>query len=270
MLGKLKFWDGNDPTARLIDGKPTSREDILAALAPTRFQMQQAPQEPYWTFHMGELYSAVDSTTQAVEHLNRALEIDAAYAPAAALLSKIYYVSENLEAGVNLLDGFISRNTTAPDALRAALALHLEALGDIEQAQSMLNSASTDTKEVRAARTFVSLRGSDLDNVLGTAKQTLEEDSRSAANHNNYGIALLIAGRPDAARRSFKTALKFNDRLPGALYNLAIVETFYFFDKDAGREWFSRYKQYASDDPDDLASHFSADVSKRSNAETSE
>jgi hypothetical protein len=51
------------------------------------------------------------------------------------------------------------------------------------------------------------------------------------------------------------------------MYNMAIVEAFYFFDKDAGREWFARYKQLASDDPDDLTSVFGADVSTLSKTE---
>ena len=44
---------------------------------------------------------------------------------------------------------------------------------------------------------------------------------------------------------------------------MAIVEAFYFFNEEAGRKWFARYKQFASDDPDDLTSVLGTDVSKR-------
>ena len=117
-----------------------------------------------------------------------------------------------------------------------------------------------NSKEVQTARTFVSLRGDDLQSVLETAKQTLHADPQRAANHNNYGIALLCSGRPAEARKFFLAALDLDDKLPGAMYNMAIVEAFYFFNEDAGRKWFSRYKEYSNEDPDDLAVLFGTDL----------
>jgi Tfp pilus assembly protein PilF len=93
------------------------------------------------------------------------------------------------------------------------------------------------------------------------ARMALEADPASAANHNNHGIALLYAGRPDAARQAFLDALERDAALPGALYNLAIVEAFYFFDEDAARGWFDRYVATGSrDDPDDLSAHFGLEL----------
>ena len=31
------------------------------------------------------------------------------------------------------------------------------------------------------------------------------------------------------------------------------MDTYYFYDEEAGRQWFARYQTLASDDPDDLA-----------------
>jgi tetratricopeptide (TPR) repeat protein len=211
---------------------------------------------------MGELYAAVDSTALAVSHLQAALRVDANYAPAVALLSKILYDTGYYEEGVAMLEDFVDRNADAPDALRAALALHLEALGEIEQAQSVLDLCSGSSKEARAARTFVYLMGTETPPVLETAEQAVKDNPKSAANRNNYGIALLHAGRPDEARKEFLKALELNDKLPGAFYNMAIVEAFYFFNEEKGREWFQRYRQYASDDPDDLATQLSTDLSR--------
>lgn len=265
----LAFWRSDDPAAA-IQAETASPDQLADALRVTREKMALAPQEPYWAFHMGELYAAVDSTAQAFSYLQVALDLDAAYAPAVALLSKIYYQAGHFEQAVVLLDDFIARHPTAPDALRAALALHLEALGDADRAQKVLDGCSASSKEARAARTFVSLRGDDDPVLLDSAKQVLADNPRSAANHNNYGIALLNAGRPYEAREAFLEALALNGHLPGAMYNMAIVETFYFFDKEAGRGWFDRYRRLANDDPDDLTSVFGADVSKLSKPETTE
>ena len=263
----LTFWDNGNPTANLENGKRANPERVADALQVTREKMRLAPREPYWTFRMGELYAAVDSTAQAFSHLQAALVLDPGYAPAAALLSKLYYEVGMFEPAVTLLDNFITHNSNAPDALRAALALHLEALGDLDRANAVLDQCSSTSKDARATRTFVSLRGDDFQSVMETAKQVLDDNPNSAANHNNYGITLLHAGRPYEARKAFQDALALNDKLPGALYNMAIVETFYFFDEDAGRQWFARYRQYSSDDPDDLASTLGNDLSKATSAD---
>ena len=259
----VPLWPGGDADGPLIDGKTASPEQVATVIEATRAKAQLAPQEPYWPFRMGELYAAVDSTSQAVTHLQKALDIDTAYAPAVALLSKIYYEAELYEDAIVMLEDFLTRNPDAPDAVRAALALHLEAVGDVDTAQAVLAQCSGNSKEVRATRTFVSLRDDDLQAALASAKQALDDNGNSAANHNNYGVALLWAGRPDDARRAFKNALKLDDKLPGALYNMAIVEAFYFFDEEKGRKWFARYRKYASDDPDNLASVLGTDLSKR-------
>jgi tetratricopeptide (TPR) repeat protein len=261
---------GHSPDDDLASIRDADPERVAAALAATQAKMHSAPNEPYWPFHRGELYAALDSTTQAISNLQAALTVDPEYAPAAALLSKLYYDTERYEEAVPLLEDFLSRNNDAPDALRAALALHLEAVGNVDRAQAVLNDCSASSKEARAARTFVSLRGDDMQSALDAAKLALEDDPRSAVNHNNYGIALLFAGRPVEARDAFSDALELNDRLPGALYNMAIVEAFYFFNEEAGRRWFERYKKYADKDPDDLETLFRTDVTTLSNSKAAE
>ena len=264
----LGFWSGDSQT-RLSEGT-ASQSELDAALAEARAQMDMAPVEPYWPYRMGQLYAAADSLSNAVVYLQAALDRNPDYAPALSLMSKLQYNAGSHNQAVVMLEDYLARNPTAPDAVRAALALHLEAIGDIERAEAVLNECDGDSREVRTARTFVSLRGDDFASVLETARQALEANPHSAANHNNYGIALLYAGQPEEAREAFRQALRIDRALPGALYNMAIVETFYFFDEEKGREWFERYKQHASADPDDLESVFSADVSVRLKPEAPE
>ena len=264
----LRFGSG-DPESRIADGT-ASQSEVDAALLEARASMEQSPSEPYWPYRMGQLYATADSLTNAVVYLQAALDRDPDYAPAVSLMSKLQYNGGVHNQAIVMLESYISRNPGAPDAMRAALALHLEAIGDLERAEAVLGECADDSREVRTARTFVSLRGDNLASVLETAERALEANPKSAANHNNYGIALLYAGRPEEAREAFAEALEINEALPGALYNMAIVETFYFFDEEKGRRWFEQYKQHASADPDDLESVFSADVSMRIKPEAPE
>jgi tetratricopeptide (TPR) repeat protein len=241
-------------------------KQISDALLFAGEKMRLHPDEPYWPFRLAELYTAADSTTRAMAFLDYTLDLDSGHAPAATLLSKHHYELQDYDAGIDLLEDFVSRNNDAPDAVRAALALHLEAVGDVAAAHAVLKQCRSSSQEVRAAQTFVSLRDDDTEAAIVAAKRALDSNSRSGANHNNYGIALLLAGRPGDARESFLDALELDNELPGALYNMAIVETFYFFDEAKGRTWFIRYKQYASADPDDLASVFGADLTENFNA----
>ena len=248
------------------DARSMKPEQAVDQLTSTRAQLALAPNEPYWAFRMGELYAAADSSALAMQYLQKSLAADGSYQPAAALLSKLYYDAGMFAQGVDLLDGFVARNPQASDEIKAALALQLDAAGDAARADLVLAQCGAESEAAQSARAYVTLRGQDPKSALAGAKQALDADDSSAANHNNYGIALLHAGRPVEAREHFKNALSIDKKLPGALYNMAIVEAFYFFDEAAGREWFAKYKQVASDDPDDLAARFGAKVTASGNA----
>jgi tetratricopeptide (TPR) repeat protein len=251
--------DGDSP-------KPLERAEAVDQLAATRARMAASPDEPYWSFRMAELYAAADSSALAMRYASSALGDDPGYAPAASLLSQLYYDAGMYAQGADLLDGFVARNPHAPDEIRVALALHLDALGETARADEVLAQCSGGSKDAVQARTYVALRGQNPKSALASAKQALDRDDASASNHNNYGIALLHAGRPVEAREHFKRALSIDDELPGALYNMAIVEAFYFFDDSTGREWFARYRKVATEDPDDLASRFGTKVTASGNA----
>jgi Tfp pilus assembly protein PilF len=248
---------GGGPEPARVEPQDAPKLDVFAQ---TRAHMQSAPSEPYWAFHLGELYVAADSTAAAIQSLNAALTIDPDYAPAVSLLSKIYYDVKMHPQAVTLLEAYLSRHADAPDALRAGLALHYEAMNDGDKADATLKSCAADAPEAQSARVLAWLRHNDAAGMLDASKRALD-NNKSAANYNNYGIALLATGRPAEARDAFRSALDIDGALPGALYNMAIVESFYFFDDGAGRDWYTRYLRVASDDPDNLKAHFESDVS---------
>ncbi|MCP4573439.1 MAG: tetratricopeptide repeat protein [bacterium] len=237
-----------------------------AAFSPEEIHRQRvlAPGQPFWPFQMATRQLDAGQTAPARAYLDTALTLDPNYAPAVSLLSKIQYDTGEYEQAASMLKGFLARNPDAPDAVRVALALHLQALAEPRESAVHLAACDDRSGPVQTALTIAHLQGDDFQNSLPRARQALEKHPGSAANHNNHGIALLYAGRPVAARRAFLHALEIAPELPGPLYNLAIVENFYFFDEQAGRSYFRRYRTAARDrlaiDPDDLGATLGDDA----------
>lgn len=137
-------------------------------------------------------------------------------------------------------------------AVRAALAVHLEALGRADEASATLAPCAAGDAAVARARTWLNLRGDGFAGALADAELAVSQAPTSAADRNNLGIALLYAGRPVEAREAFLSARDLDPRLPGALYNLAIVESVYFFDDAAAGRWLDAYRRLSDEDPDGI------------------
>ena len=264
-------WLGHSPYDDLTSIRDADPERVAAALTATQIKMHSAPDEPYWPFHMGELFSAVDSTEQAIDHLQTALAIDPAYAPAAALLSKLYYETELYDQAVALLDDFLSRDQDAPDALRAALALHLEALGNVDRAQAVLNDCSASSKEARAPRGPLSRFAATTCSRPWTRRnwpwRTIPAARLITTTTVSRSCSLAVPWR--RARR-FWTLSNSTISFRARCTTWQSSKHFIFFDEEAGRRWFERYKQYADKDPDDLETLFRTDVTTLSNSEATE
>ncbi|HEY6867956.1 MAG TPA: tetratricopeptide repeat protein, partial [Candidatus Eisenbacteria bacterium] len=221
------------------------------------------PREPYWPYRLAELDVALDSLPQAESALKAALSRDATYAPALALLSKLYYDAGRSREAVALLEPVRARPEAFPDPARqillAGLALHEAALGRTDLAGAALAAAGpSDAPEAGSARVYVMLRGERPDSAAGPAAAALHDDPHSAANQNNYGITRLRAGDPAAARRAFLAAIDRDPDLPGPYYNLAILDKYYLFEDDDAARWFDAYWKRSHADPDSLARVFEA------------
>ena len=176
-------------------------------------------------------------------------------APALSRLSKIFWDEGRYQEGVDLLESARTSAMRFPDELLAALALHHDALGDTEiaaQLTATLESRVHDWSRDGSAVTFLRLRGDSFATAEDVAERAVKANG-SAPNWNNLGIALLYAGKPEAARDAFLKARDKDSTLPGPLYNLAIVDRFYRFDDDGARDWFRKYRSLSSEDPDGLA-----------------
>lgn len=181
---------------------------------------------------------------------------------ALARLSRILWDGKRHEDGVAAIEQARAAGTSLDDALLTALALHHDALGHADVADSLarlLEQRVSDWSREGSAIAYLRLRGDTFEDSEAIARRALDANP-SAANHNNLGIALLYAGRPADARKSFLTAVDLDPELPGPLYNLAIVDRFYRFDEESAREWFRKYRTLSADDPDGLAELLSVKV----------
>lgn len=165
------------------------------------------------------------------------------------------------DEAIALLSPWLAAHPGPEPEVRAALAIHQEAAGQPEAAKATLADGPVAAPATARARTWLGLRGDDFGAVLEDARRAVAAAPRSAPDRNNLGIALLYAGRPREAREEFLAARELDPELPGALYNLAIVESVYFFDDAAARRWLAAYRRLDAADPDGLFATLGGELS---------
>ncbi len=217
-----------------------------------------APLEPYWPYRLAQMFVEIDSLSAAEASLRASLEREPSYAPALALLSKLYFGSRRHAEGIALLEA-ARKQGAVPDELLAGLAMHYDALDQPEQARAILATlADPGRASIRPARVFVMLRGETPDDAVKDAVKAVGDEPKSAVHQNNFGITKLRAGDVRAARAAFMAAIEIDSKLPGPYYNLAILEKFYGLDDRAAKRWFDAYWKRSHDDPDSLQPTFGA------------
>lgn len=218
-------------------------------LTRTRAELEGAPNDAALLFRLASLYDQADSSARAVEFCERALAEDPRQDSALSLWSKLQFEAGEHTVAIQRLESALEQRGTLPDALRTGLALHYDAAGRWEESSRAFDSVRTPN----SAKVYHVLRGDDFLHAGDLARAALEAEPNSAASHNNFGITRLYAGDPESARAAFLRALELEPELSGALYNLAIVDAFYFFDETQGRKWYERYRATgALEDPDGL------------------
>lgn len=239
---------GSDP----VEMAPVDRQTEMAALQQRAIT---EPENASILHRLAELQLAENDPVAAESSLRFALQRDAHHAGALSLLSKIFWDTGRHDEAVTLLESARQSAGALPAELMTALALHYDAIDRPDLADSIAREirGDADWKRDGAALTYLRLRGDEYATSLDLAERARDAEPKSAVNRNNYGIALLYAGQPEAAEKEFRTAVELDSKLPGPLYNLAILERFYRFDEGAARGWFTKYQRLSSDDPDGLA-----------------
>ena len=240
--------------------------ELAEAIEWSARQAQLAPDEPYFPHRLAELHLRAGRGDDAELALRSALARDPKYAPALSLLSRLLYEDGRHEEGVELLEAVPIGSFPGEEAvvLAAGLALHREALGKTDLARQTLAPyrAELDWERLGSVPTYLELRGDRFLDAASLAERALKA-RQDAINLNNHGISRLLAGDPEAARDEFQRAHTLDPVLPGPLYNLAIVERFYFFDDAAAQDYFERYAALSSEDPDGLRTIFQTETQSR-------
>jgi tetratricopeptide (TPR) repeat protein len=219
-----------------------------------------APGDPYWPHSLGMLYASVDSMGRAEGWWVKALAVDPTYPPALSRLTQAYYLDGHHKDAVLRLEAAkaicAQRKVPFPPELEADLALHYEALEETDKANALRMDMEARNVVPASVGAYLLLRGADFLAAREPAERAMVQHPGSAVHFNNFGITRLQAGDPVEARKAFLQARELDPALPGPLYNLALVEKFYFMNDEAAREWFDRYWTLSHDDPDYLRAEF--------------
>lgn len=235
-------------------------------LRETREAAALAPAEPYWPFHVAELYAAADSLPGAETAIADALARDPDYAPALTLRSRLDARAGRHEAAIRSIEAALARPGAFPSGppreLIEGLALHYQAIGKGDRAQALLAGAAPRKGPPSPALVALTLDSATPENAAPLAEAAVKNDPRSAVNQNNWGVTLLRNGDPLAAKKAFEWATKSDPALAGPWYNLAILHKYYLFDDSTASASFAEYWQRSHRDPDGLAALFGRTAQK--------
>ena len=236
-------------------GAPENRNDPALEIERLLQKATHDPGEPYWHYAAGAAQARTGDTEAAKGSLRASLARDDSYEPAAALLADLCYERGEYEEAIAALEA-CGRSITASPSILTRLALHCDAAERYDRADDLRDRLSVPGPhwvENGSTLSYLHLRSTDFAGAARTAENALTANGESAANHNNYGIALLYRGDPARAQEAFTHAIALDPSLPGPYYNLAILEKYYFFDDEAAAAWFARYEEVGDgSDPDGI------------------
>lgn len=253
----------SEPPVKSKRGRNASPGAAEAAMTPSdpvaelRARATQNPSEPYWPYQLARLELSKQRPDTAEPALRQAIERDRAYAPALTALSRLYYEQGRHAEAIALLEPVRAHQVPLPPADRAAvlagLAMHQAALGDDVAARATLGMLTRDERDhVPGVAAWLAVRDTSSAAARSATEVALRMEPKTAANHNNRGIALLRSGDPDGAAKAFERAIELDPSLPGPWYNLAILERWYRLDRVAAAQRFREYWTRSHADPDSL------------------
>ena len=174
---------------------------------------------------LGLLAERREQWARAAEHYREALRVDPGFVPARANLARLYFEGDQLD---HAREQFLRLVQIAPEDPHgwAGLADSLYRLGRDEEAEQVIEEASAtlgDEPLIRIHRARIALRRGQ----AGSAVQLLAPltELGGPASRDAWawlGMALLIEGHGDEARRCAEQALSYERNHPLATYVLAM------------------------------------------------
>jgi len=266
VLGCSSGGSSPDPDPRAGTAIPANDD-----LTSVRQQAVLHPDEPYWPYRAGVLLTARDFLADAETAFQSSLHRNPVYTPALTALAGLYYEAGRYGEGARLLGDargqMEAMGIPVPPELLEGLALHREALDDLAGAREAFSNAEASGQEASlSVGVYLRLRDGDFREGAEPARRAAEGNPRSPVALNNLGVSTLQGGDPLRARDLFREAHELDPKLPGPLYNLALLEEFYLMDHEAGAEWFRRYLSLSTADPDSLREVFLVNDSDTTNS----
>ena len=252
-MARLTQGDARESKRKKDDARPTDE------LGEAKQKASEQPREPWWPYHAAELEAKAGRREASEASLREALSREPAYPPALASLTRTLYEQGRHGEAIELLgrvrDGSVTLDDDDRSALIAGLALHEAAIGRETQARAAMAQLGRGGGDAALGVSgYLAVRSEDKETALERTAEAVRAAPRSAANHNNLGIALLRTAEPDAAQKEFERAIELDPALPGPYYNLAILERFYRMDTAAATKRFQQYWSRSQADPDSLYS----------------
>jgi tetratricopeptide (TPR) repeat protein len=160
---------------------------------------------------------------EAVEHFQKALEINPEYSEAYSNLGLAFYRKGRLDDAITNYQQALEitpKSFVTHGDLGNALFQEGRVADAVVQYREALD-IKPNYQEARSNLALAFLQQGQLDDALAQYKKALEIDLNSFETHYNFGVVLIRKGKTDEAIVQFREALRLNPDFGPARYNLA-------------------------------------------------
>lgn len=206
-------------------------KDYRGALEYMAHLEDVSPAHPVFAYHMGFVWRVVGDFEAAAKEYQRAIALDARFAPAFLGLGIVRQLQGRFDEAVAVLERAVALDSEYASAWNS-LGLTYKRLGSFEAAmaayrraqQALVGAAHRDAREqgsIREAHTAAGERALVVDGThLSLVRKALQSDVMYATVMNNIGQLFVEMGDRDQARKAFLESIEFI--APGSGYRAPI------------------------------------------------
>jgi tetratricopeptide (TPR) repeat protein len=178
-------------------------------------------------FKLGVLYYSLKRNEDALNSLQKAIELNPQFTTALAMILNIHIRNENFEEALQICERQKAKSGGNPSALSTIEYLEgsvFEAKGDTDKAVYQFNKAiETDPNILAPYASLANLyrRSGQLDEALKQYEAILKKKPKNVGAHMAVGTIYDVQGKPDKAETSYRKALEIDKNFAPAANNLA-------------------------------------------------